>query len=658
MTGMGVELGKRNESGTRVRSEALDGFRGIFLMFVVVGHLGVSAIHGSWIFISGFFAISGFLIASIMLREFDRTGTINVIGFWRRRARRLLPGLFVLLLTLGVWAILFAGDETRRQMRGDLFATAGFVMNWRLVYLEDQYFAQFAEVSFLRHAWTLAIEEQFYLVAPLLVLALLRIKSPRFRLGLLALGMVLSTWWAARIGVGTLADQARVYYGTDTRVAAILAGVFLAFLMHRGIRWSRRTSRAVGIVAFGVSVYLAFAVEPMSAAMFERGGLLAFVLLWTAGMVTLVSQDTSRYKRFLSQQIFVWIGVRIYGIYIWHWPIALWLTAVVPDLSTTVRVIIGVALVFVVAGLSYRFVEEPVMRAGLKGLFPKLRSRLVIAASCVGVLLVAYLVGAVPQRDPTDPSTIPMLVSGTERHNGQGASTNFVFFGDSVPHYLAEDYPADLYPDTEITSLAVPGCGLVQWATRGGSTVSEPVSDECIQAYASLKEDVAASKADGFVLMTGSILALPHISPEGEILTLSEGKLVEEIHASLDAVKADVDAAGVEFTGIVTIPCRSDDRSLHSLVDESDPTEIARQEQFMSRWIDPSEANRILSRWAREHGVRVLDLHGALECPAGYRDTIHGVTMFRDFFHFSQEGAVMIWSWLVPEIRNEVAPNS
>lgn len=633
------------------RSAPLDGFRGIFLMFVVVGHLGVSAIHGSWIFISGFFAISGFLIASLMLREYERSGKIAVVGFWLRRARRLLPGLFVLLMTVGTWATLFASDETRRQMRGDLLATAGFVMNWRLIHLDDQYFAQFAEVSYFRHAWTLAIEEQFYLVAPLLVLGLIRLRSSRLRTGLLVVGIAGSAWWAAQIGVGTLSDQARVYYGTDTRVGAILVGVLLAFAVHKGISWPKVLNRWIGPLAFGISVYLAFAVEPMSAAMFERGGLLAFVLLWTAGLVPLVDRKQSQYTRFLSNPAFVWTGVRIYGIYIWHWPIALWLDLAAPDLLTGVKVVVGVLATLTVAGLSYKFVEEPVIRGGLKALFPKFPPRLVVTSSAVALASIIFTAGAIPRADATDPSTIPVLVSGTERHDGQGEHATFAFFGDSVPYYLAEDYPADLYPDTSITSFAVPGCGLVPWTTRGASTVSEPVREDCVEAYASLEEDLVASQADGFILMTGSILALPHVTPEGKILTLSDDALIEKMYSSLDAIKEDVDASGVEFTGIVTIPCRSDDRSLHDLVKETDPVEIARQDEFVRRWIDPTEANQHLTQWANERGVAVLDLYGALECEKGFRPSIHGVSMFRDFFHFSEPGAVMVWSWLVPAIR-------
>lgn len=633
------------------RFDALDGFRGVFLMFVVVGHLGATQIWGSWIFLSGFFSISGYLIATMLLREHDRTGTINVVGFLRRRARRLLPALFALMVVVGTWAVFMGTDTVRRQMKNDILATTGFVMNWRLVHQQDQYFAQFAEVSFFRHAWTLAIEEQFYILSPLIILGLLAMRSSRMRVGLLVVVILASTWWAAHIGTDSFAAQARVYYGTDTRLSAIVVGVLLAFLLRNGIRWRHSTLAFIGVFSFVVSVILAFVVEPMSALMFDHGGLLAFVVLWTAGLVTLVDDGPSRYRDFLSNRVLVWLGVRIYGIYLWHWPIALWLGIYATGLPPWLHVVLGVALTLTIAGLSFRYLELPIMRGGVRALVRRIQPIRVVVASVTGVVLLAFGVGAVPAVDLQDAASVPALISTDGPYEASEDHRRFVLFGDSVPHYYVEEYPAELYSDVELTSLAVPGCGLLPWGVRWSSSVVEPVKPDCKEAYDALSDDLSSMAFDGFVLMSGSVLSVPHVTDAGNQVDLQDQEFQAQLVESLDSIKEKVEAADVPFVGVVTVPCRDDDRKALNVIDETVADEALVQDEFIRRLADPFETNALLTDWASKNGISVIDLYGALDCAEGYRPQIRGVRLFRDFFHFSLEGAAMVSTWLIPQIR-------
>lgn len=634
------------------RNQALDGARGFFMLVLVVGHFGVTWLYGAWTMLSLFFMTSGYLITMIMLREKKSRGRISAIDFYRRRARRLLPALFVLFVVVGGWGLAFGSDEQRGQMKGDILATSGFVMNWRLIDQSDQYFSLFENVSFFRHAWTLAVEEQFYILSPFIVVGLIALKSERLRLAILGVGAVVSAVIAAQIGVGTVEAQARVYYGTDTRIGAIFIGVGLAFVLRNGVPWGQRTLAWMRWVALATPLIVIFTVSEMSPFMFEKGGLLLVTLVCSTLIISVSDPRETWFNKISSFGPLVWAGVRIYGIYLWHWPIRLWLEHYAPEFNVVTKLAIGLPLTFLVAGLSYRFIEEPVIRYGLRGL-PGVRSgRLLAIASTatVGVLVFALGRAAIP--DPIDFAKIPPLVTGTPKYVPGDRDITVGVFGDSVSVGLVRDVPPKLYPDLEFNQLGDNGCDLTDWTPTLFNTGPKAPLEPCPIGKAELAERVKERQIDTVLFMGAQFSSVPHWDNEGNLFDAMSPEHKAKMTESLDSLLAKTHQGGATFQ-LVTIPCRdvsgeafSEDMRDHALAYMDAHPEV------VAAVNDPTELNQFLSDWAKQNDVPVLDLYSAMGCEDGFKPKRSGFELYLDEMHFTPEGSAMVWSWLAPKARD------
>ncbi|MBA2326579.1 MAG: acyltransferase, partial [Actinobacteria bacterium] len=239
---------------------ALDGLRAIAVASVIAYHLGEGWAQGGFLGVDAFFVLSGYLITSLLLVEWAANGTIDFAAFWGRRARRLLPALLLVLLAVAVYAAIEVPADELSELRCDGLATLFYGANWRLVFSGESYFDLFSNPSPFRHAWSLAIEEQFYIVWPLVTFGCLRLARGR-------------TWVLAGVCVGGTAlsmlamaalyepggDPSRAYYGTDARAHALLIGVGLAVILSR---WSPRRDRArvaTQVAASAGALYMLFA---------------------------------------------------------------------------------------------------------------------------------------------------------------------------------------------------------------------------------------------------------------------------------------------------------------------------------------------------------------------------------------------------------------
>ena len=345
---------------------ALDGLRAVSVAAVVAFHLG--RLPGGFIGVDVFFVISGFLITRLLLAERERTGLVDLVHFWARRFKRLLPALLVMLTATVLVARWWMPSWRWADLRTDALATLAYVANWRFVLSGQSYFSEGVVPSPLRHAWSLAIEEQFYVLWPLVVLGILKLVERRYRLVLLVVsgvGALLSAgWMAIAAGLGT--DLSRLYYGTDTRAFALLAGAWLAAWWDpvvadaprplAGVHESRPLTRAAGLALVPLVVLAVVASEDSS--WFYRVGFQSVAVLATVAVAGLATGE-GRVSQVVGSPVLCWIGRRSYGIYLWSWPVQIYASSHF-GLSGPALDVAVVAVTMGLAMLSFQYVEEPI----------------------------------------------------------------------------------------------------------------------------------------------------------------------------------------------------------------------------------------------------------------------------------------------------------
>lgn len=365
------------------RFAGLDGLRAIAVALVVLYHLFLPALlPGGYVGVDVFFVISGFLITSLLLREHDATGRIALGPFWKRRARRLLPALALVVTVCSTLAWLIGGDVLLR-LGGQVLGAVTFTYNWVSIGGGGGYFSA-AEPELFRNFWSLAVEEQFYLVWPLLLPLFLLLPRAAARAAIaLGLAAASAVWMGAVVSSG--GDPTRAYFGTDTHAFGILLGVALAFgsgpLLSRAHgRVPDRMIGCLGLAAIAGIVVVA-ALPPVDGLATFSGALLAASILSAIAIVAGVWPG-SWFGPAIDRPL-RWIGDRSYGIYLWHWPLLVLAVAAAPvaEAHTPVWLGLGVlAATLVVAELSYRFVEQPVRRLGFRASLRRLRTQVRLGA--------------------------------------------------------------------------------------------------------------------------------------------------------------------------------------------------------------------------------------------------------------------------------------
>jgi peptidoglycan/LPS O-acetylase OafA/YrhL len=346
----------------------LDGIRAVAVMAILFYHASSPWALGGFLGVETFFVLSGFLITSLLLAEWQSTSRIDLPLFWLRRARRLLPAVWLLLLALPVIAVLLA-RATLPRLREDIPAALLYITNWVYIVREVPYFEAFGRPPLLQQLWSLAVEEQFYLLWPPVLLLLLRISKKNRYPFVLVTGIlvVLSSVWMAVLYSPDV-DPLRVYYGTDTRAAGFLVGAFLAMIWSPAQPAPREGSKTLD--ALGWTGLLALIILYNKLNEFQpflyRGGILMTALA-SALLIVGASSPGTWIGRLLEMPLLRWIGSRSYSIYLWHWPVFM-LTRPgidVPIPALPVRMM-QVAVTFTLAELSYRWIETPVRRHGFR----------------------------------------------------------------------------------------------------------------------------------------------------------------------------------------------------------------------------------------------------------------------------------------------------
>jgi peptidoglycan/LPS O-acetylase OafA/YrhL len=500
----------------------LDGLRGVAVLAVMAFHAGLVWAGGGLLGVDVFFVLSGFLVTSLLLAEHAGTGTLRLRRFWGQRARRLLPALFVLLGAVCFWARWGGSGIAPRQLRGDALSTLAYVANWHYLASGQNYFVRFGAPSPLLHTWSLAVEEQFYWVWPLVMLFTLR------RFGRRALG-----WVAGSLAVGSAglaaalylagASPDRLYYGTDTRAQSIMIGALLALLVPLSGAQSSRTFgtqaepdrgrwrlRIGGLVGAGVLAVCLHAVHGNRPFLYE-GGFLLVGLATAAVIAVVVRLPLDPLSRALSWRPLRYTGRISYGLYLYHWPLFLVLNQARTGLHGTALLGLRFGATFAAAGLSARYIEVPIRtghlpgdRAGRAGRQTQAHrwrpARLPLALAGVALVSVVAALAVTTAPGPSASASLASPPPGSYRGPGGASAAHpgrALLVGDSMALTLGKglgvDAPAwgiaidnqgrvgcDLDPQTTVNvmgtvSLAAQGCP--QWSSTWARQVAETNPD-------------------------------------------------------------------------------------------------------------------------------------------------------------------------------------
>jgi peptidoglycan/LPS O-acetylase OafA/YrhL len=470
MTDAGTRPGRSLDSGAtpappEVRltySPGLDGLRAIAVMAVLLYHADLSFIPGGFLGVEVFFVISGYLITALLLAEWHKKGRIGLKDFWLRRARRLLPALYVLLVVSLTYAVVFMPSEVA-GMRADAIAAVGYVTNWFLIFGQESYFESVGRPSVLQHLWSLAVEEQFYLIWPIVLAVGLGLGATRLRRRrVLTVALVGAA--ASAVAMALMytpgEDPSRIYFGTDTRATGLLCGAALAFLWspadkyrpaeagHERLRlpgrgrFRRRWGwtaplllDALSIVALGGLTWFFLHLGEFEPLLY-RGGFVLVGLTTMAAIMAVVHPYAHVGSHVLGSAPMRWLGVRSYGIYLWHWPVFM---VTRPELDVPFGGVpllaLRLGITIVLADLSYRFVERPIRRGVLGRAWTTLRDargperwrlRLQWAGAVLPILASLALLGvAVAHAEPPEkPEYLAkMKAVHTTQHPEQKSST-------------------------------------------------------------------------------------------------------------------------------------------------------------------------------------------------------------------------------------------
>jgi len=621
---------------------ALDGLRGVAVGGVLLFHAGHLA--GGFLGVDLFFTLSGFLITSLLLVEREATGRIDLRRFWVRRVRRLLPALVVVVVAAAALAPVVLRDASLPPFRTQALATLGYVANWAEVARARDYWALFDEPLPLDHAWSVAIEEQFYVVWPLLVLLAARVGTPRRAVRAAAvLGIVASLaagWWVLR-GAG---DVTRAYYGTDTRAASILVGAVLATWTAGQERFPRKVERwgaGAGTVALVVAVG-SWALVDGSERWLYRWGLPGHALLTAAAIAAVAGPAAGPLGRALSHPLLVRAGVLSYGLYLWHWPLYLLIDVDRTGLDGWSLTAVRVAASLLAAELSHRLVEAPIRHERVRLPRPTVAALGALAASAAVVVALAR---------PGDPQVLPPLPATTSPTAARAPVPGdppdplppsppletISVLGDSQAMTLAANAPDEL--GARIQNVGNLGCGL---SSRVIVLEGERVRRErCDPILADAFEQIAALEPDVVVVLSGVWEASDHLV-DGAVVTFGDPRwsalVRDDIRPTLARVAAEQPVA------VLTTPCFA---------------EGSQRDEYVVRDLDARIAayNDVLRDLAAELGLAVVELADLL-CPGGdVVSEVDGFTVRYDGVHYDGAGARIVWPWLLEQLR-ELPPRA
>jgi peptidoglycan/LPS O-acetylase OafA/YrhL len=649
---------------------ALDGLRAIAVALVLAGHGGIPGVGGGFIGVDVFFVLSGFLITSLLLDELGRTGRIELTGFWIRRARRLLPALVLMVLTVAAARELLP-SQALTGLRNDAIAAFLWVANWRFVAQKTDYFTQGAPPSPLQHTWSLGVEEQYYFVWPVVLIAvalLLAARARRYFRPATVGGARFATFVIAAVGALASAALAivpasdttrdRIYFGTDTRAQALLTGAAAAALLVKdwpslnrgwcliGTRWGRRVARflpLLGVAGLAAATHYATG----SAGEFRHGLLIAVAIASVVVIAPVSMEQRGAIARILALPPLVWLGTISYGVYLWHWPIFLALNGERTGWSGLPLFGARCAATVAVAAASWWLIERPIRRwrPSRVPLLP-LAAATVASAAAVTLLVVPVGTGpalpeaglppgvsAVAAVSPSPPGgSHPGPVGPRDPHRPFTVSV----FGDSIGwtwmHYLPPT------PGFAFLDHTVIGCSLVRGTPYRyiGQTLEQRA--ECDGWPIRWSAQIAQDQPDVALLIIGRWETVDRVN-EGQWTHIGDPTFDAYLNGELQRALNILGATGVRVV-VATVPySRGGEKPDGRLYPEDQPDRV-------NLW------NTMLRKTVAQHGgVQILDLNKKL-CPDGvYTAKVDGIKVRSDGVHLTPEGVKWLTPWLEESLR-------
>jgi peptidoglycan/LPS O-acetylase OafA/YrhL len=637
---------------------ALDGIRAIAVLAVLLYHGAqltnhpITVLPGGFLGVDLFFVLSGFLITTLLVTEWRKRDNIRLGAFWGRRARRLLPALVMVVAAVGV-GFLFAarlnltGSQISRFPK-EALSSLFYVANWNLIASGKSYFEQFGGASPLVHTWSLAIEEQFYLIWPVVLLVALRVlKLPTRVLAALALlGAVASAVLMASL-FHPGSDPSRIYYGTDTRIQAMLVGASVALLLTgSSTAWLRnRLPQVIGVLGLAgcIAMFALVSDDAQKAGWMYTGGFFLMAVLAIMAVTVASGPQDTRFTRTLSWPLLVWIGTLSYGIYLWHWPIFVLLDSSRTGLGGLPLLALRLGVTFGVAALSYYYVEAPIRfgewRYGV-------RAPLIMLAGVACVLLIATSVMVVKPS-----ATDQALLNAGSQGNGTAQTlptsdagpTNgtlqrkLLLIGDSQMLTLAILHPTDL-PIRGLNAAMI-GCSISDIDSTKPDGTYDGVGGNCGHQLDLWRTDVARYHPDAAVMLFG-LWEIFDRKQNGHLIGDGTPEFDQMKVAEMNAAFNVLTAKGATMVAL-TSPCFAE------LVPGEYP-----QPRLADTWrIDRYNAD--VKAFAAQHPGKVVvaDLHQLL-CPAGkFTGKVNGVKYTDDGVHVNAVGARLVWNWLENQLK-------
>jgi peptidoglycan/LPS O-acetylase OafA/YrhL len=609
---------------------SLDGLRAISVLAVIVYHGGFTWISGGFFGVEVFFVVSGFLITSLLLDERTKSGFVDLKQFWIRRGRRLLPALFTMLFAVAVWTAIWGGAQQQSQLRRDLPWSLVYVANWGQILGDVPYFSG-GDPPLLRHLWSLAVEEQWYLLWPLAFIALAAVRTSHrvkgWALVAVSFSVMALTAWLARAPELPPARVNFLYLSTITRSSGLLLGAGCAFLWRP---WRSRTpapievGRRLDIAGILAIVVLAFAAA--TGHVNDRA-----TYRWMLPMVTVASAvavlvavhpGSTLVRRALSSRPLVVVGQRSYGLYLWTWPVTVVCGAYL-GWDSWVEFLLAMAIAVPLSEACFRWIETPIRRGTFR--IPSIRSSWALAAGCLAALvpLLAVFYSGVRPFDPAaggadvafalpvtpSPTSTAAATSGAAETAGDsaamagGAGTaaaiaptttaapvatapvlprRVVIVGDSQAHSLAINLPSGIESTFAIRDGSVEGCGVYDTgkavSSRAGFSRSfgdcAGWQDEWASAATQSDAELALvviGAWEVFDMQVGD-QSIPFASPQ------ADQRFVDQVNVGIDALRATgaqvallevpcMRPQDVEGAGVPALPERGDDTRVAHLND-------------------------------------------------------------------------------------------